>query len=106
MHPDTAIRQENERNKKIDALGGDSNSDETTIERLAELSAVKFDQCREEEAALELVREASELIREENRLAIPEIPPEKWYQRPLGMLGLTVIAGLIVAYLVFFFGWY
>ena len=41
-----------------------------------------------EEEALELVREASELIREENRLATPETPPRKWYQRWLRLIRL------------------
>ena len=43
-----------------------------------------------EEEALELVREASELIREENRLATPETPPAKWYQRLLRLIRLHV----------------
>ena len=43
-----------------------------------------------EEEALELVREASELIREEVRLATPESPPEKWYQRLLRLIRLHV----------------
>jgi len=43
-----------------------------------------------EEEALELVREASELIREENRLATPETPPRKWYQRWLRLIRLHV----------------
>ena len=58
-----------------------------------------------EEEALELTREANQLAREENRLATTESPPENWYLRPVGIVGLVVIAGLIVIYLAFFFGW-
>ncbi len=56
-----------------------------------------------EEEALELVREASELIREEVRLATPETPREKWHRRPLVIVGLIVLA-TVVYYLIYFFG--
>ena len=56
-----------------------------------------------EEEALELVREASELIREENRVATPEAPPEKRNRRLLGIVGLMVLATLVY-YLIYFFG--
>ena len=55
-----------------------------------------------EEEALELVREASESIREENRLAIPKITPDQWYRRPLGILALIALATLVY-YLIYFF---
>ncbi len=55
-----------------------------------------------EEEGLELVREASELIREELRLATPEPPPEKWHRRLLGIVGLMVLATLVY-YLIYFF---
>ena len=55
-----------------------------------------------EEEALELVREASELIREENRVATPEAPPEKRNRRLLGIVGLMVLATLVY-YLIYFF---
>jgi len=58
-----------------------------------------------EEEALELAREANQLAGEENRLAISEISSEKWYQRPLGMFGLMVLAGLLVGFLIYYFGW-
>jgi len=56
-----------------------------------------------EEEALELVREASELIREENRVATPEVPSEKRNRRLLGIVGLMVLATLVY-YLIYFFG--
>ena len=56
-----------------------------------------------EEEGLELVREASELIREELRLATPKTPPEKWHRRLLGIVGLMVLATLVY-YLSYFFG--
>jgi hypothetical protein len=55
-----------------------------------------------EEEALELVREASESIREEIRLATPETTPDQWYRRPLGILGLIALATLVY-YLIYFF---
>ncbi len=69
-----------------------------------EAAAAERSEEREEEA-LELVREASELIREEVRLATPESPPEKWHHRPLGNWLLMVLAGLVVGFLIYFFGW-
>ncbi len=55
-----------------------------------------------EEEGLELVREASELIREELRLATPKTSPEKWHRRLLGIVGLMVLATLVY-YLIYFF---
>lgn len=53
--------------------------------------------------------ELSGAILENNRhiaqATAPIADPKKWYERPLGMLLLTIAAGLIVAYLVFRFGW-
>ena len=57
-----------------------------------------------EEEALELVREASELIREENRPTTSETSSDQWFRRPPGIIGLTVLAGLIVGCLIYFFG--
>ncbi len=72
----------------------------------AERDAAAAERAEErEEEALELAREASELIREEIRLATPETTPAKWYARPLGRVGLTVLGALVV-YLLYFFGWY
>lgn len=57
-----------------------------------------------EDEALELASEANELAREENRPTTREISPDQWYRRPLGIIGLTVLAGLIVGCLIYFFG--
>jgi len=43
-----------------------------------------------EEESLESSGDASELIQEENRLATPETPPAKWYQRLLRLIRLHV----------------
>ena len=57
-----------------------------------------------EEEALELASEANELAREENRPTTPETSLDKWFRRPPGIIGLTVLAGLIVGSLIYFFG--
>gem|GEM_PF-6267733 len=35
----------------------------------------------------------------------PSAPVKKWYEKPIGYVLLTVVAGLIVAYIVFYLGW-
>ncbi len=55
------------------------------------------------EEALEPVNEGGELSGEEDRVALPKITSEQWYQRPLGVLVLVV---LIVGFLIYFFEWY
>ncbi len=50
-----------------------------------------------EEKALELTREASERIREENRRATSKTSTVKWYQRPRRVIALAVLAALIYA---------
>ena len=60
---------------------------------------------KREEEALELAREANRLAREENRLATPETPSDRWHHRPLGNWLLMVLAGLLVGFLIYFFGW-
>ena len=54
-----------------------------------------------EEEAHKLVREASESIREENRLAIPATTPGQWYRRLLGVCGFIALATLVY-YLIYF----
>jgi len=57
-----------------------------------------------EEEALELTSEATELTREEDRPTTQEMSLDQWFRRPLGIIGLTVLAGLIVGCLIYFFG--
>jgi len=57
-----------------------------------------------EEAALESAHEANHLTREEDPPATPEIPPDQQNRRPLGIIGLAVLAGLIIGGLIYFFG--
>ena len=57
-----------------------------------------------EEEALELASEATELAREENRPTTPETSLDQWFRRPPGIIGLTVLAGLIVGCQIYFFG--
>ena len=77
----------------------------------SDADALELAEEREEERS-ELAAEASHSAREEDRPTAPASPPaspsaspsENWYQRPLGIAGLTALAAL-VAYLIYFFGW-
>ena len=57
-----------------------------------------------EEEALELASEANDSAWEEDRPTTQEMSPDPWYRRPPGIIGLTVLAGLIVGCLIYFFG--